>query len=144
MTEPLDLSVNYTSANYRYKESGDGFTVENGKKVVDCSHMVNLLLTGAGYEVPYQNTAGLNSTAALQYYDVISPANVKRGDVVLWINAISNRDNKTLNHTGIVESYDSTLGSEFGKFFGAQSSGPGTAKLAPMIMPIFGQSPQNS
>ncbi len=129
MTEPLDLSVNYTSANYRYKESGDGFTVENGKKVVDCSHMVNLLLTGAGYEVPYQNTAGLNSTAALQYYDVISPANVKRGDVVLWINAISNRDNKTLNHTGIVESYDSTLGSEFGKFFGAQSSGPGTAKF---------------
>lgn len=127
MIEPLDLSSNYTSANYRYKEGGDGFAVENGKKVVDCSHMVNLLLKGAGYEVPYQNTAGLNSGAALQYYDVISPANVKRGDIVLWINATSNHENKTLNHTGIVEFYDSTLDSEFGKFFGAQSSGPATA-----------------
>ena len=127
MTEPLDLSSNYTSANYRYKEGGDGFAVENGKKVIDCSHMVNLLLKGAGYEVPYQNTAGLNSGAALQYYDVISPANVRRGDIVLWINVTSNHENKTLNHTGIVEFYDSTLDSEFGKFFGAQSSGPATA-----------------
>jgi predicted chitinase len=129
MTEPLDLSSNYTSANYRYKEGGDGYAVENGKKIVDCSHMVNLLLTGAGYEVPYQNTAGLNSSAALHYYDVISPANVKRGDIVLWINKTSNRDNKTLNHTGIVKSYDSTVDSEFGEFFGAQSSGPATAKF---------------
>ena len=129
MTEPLDLSSNYTSANYRYKEGGDGFVVENGKKIVDCSHMVNLLLTGAGYQVPYQNTAGLNSAAALQYYDVISPANVRRGDIVLWINVISNRDNKTLNHTGIVEHYDSTLDSQYGEFFGAQSSGPATAKF---------------
>ncbi|MCV2221328.1 glycoside hydrolase family 19 protein [Pseudomonas mercuritolerans] len=129
MTEPLDLSSNYTSANYRYKEGGDGFVVENGKKIVDCSHMVNLLLTGAGYQVPYQNTAGLNSAAALQYYDVISPANVRRGDIVLWINVISNRDNKTLNHTGIVEHYNSTLDSQYGEFFGAQSSGPATAKF---------------
>ncbi|MGX0893187.1 hypothetical protein AB7M22_005195 [Pseudomonas sp. ADAK2 TE3594] len=127
MTEPLDFSSNYTSANYRYKEGGNGFDVENGKKVVDCSHMVNLLLTSAGYEVPYQNTAALNGGEALQYYDVISPANVTRGDIVLWINATSNHENKTLNHTGIVEFYDSTLDSEFGKFFGAQSSGPATA-----------------
>jgi len=129
MTEPLDLSGNYTSANYSYKEGGNGYAVENGKKIVDCSHMVNLLLTGAGYEVPYQNTAGLNSQEALKYYDVISPANVKRGDIVLWINATSNHQNKTLNHTGIVESYDSTLDSEYGEFFGAQSSGPATAKF---------------
>lgn len=127
MTEPLDFSSNYTSANYRYKEGGNGFDVENGKKVVDCSHMVNLLLTSAGYEVPYQNTAALNDGEALQYYDVISPANVRRGDIVLWINATSNHENKTLNHTGIVEFYDSTLDSEFGEFFGAQSSGPATA-----------------
>jgi hypothetical protein len=127
MTEPLSFSSEYTNVNYRYKEGGDGFTVENGKKIIDCSHMVNLLLTRAGYEVPYQNTEALNGDEALQYYDVISPANVRRGDVVLWFNKVSNHQNKTLKHTGIVESYDSTLESEIGSFFGAQSSGPATA-----------------
>lgn len=129
MTEPLDLSGNYTNAHYSYKEGGNGFTVENGKKIIDCSHMVNLLLTGAGYQVPYQNTASLNGAGALQYYDEVSPANVKKGDIALWINAISNHDNKTLNHTGIIESYDSTIDSEVGRFFGAQSSGLGTADV---------------
>jgi len=129
MTEPLDLSANYTSAQYRYKEGGDGFTVENGKKIIDCSHMVNLLLKGAGYQVPYQNTASLNGAGALQYYDEISPSNVRKGDIALWINATSNHQNKTLNHTGIIESYDGTIDSEYGRFFGAQSSGPGTADV---------------
>ncbi|KAE9638366.1 hypothetical protein EJA70_31635 [Pseudomonas sp. PB103] len=127
MTEPLSFSSEYTSANYRYKEGGNGFDVEDGKKIIDCSHMVNLLLTRAGYEVPYQNTVALNGDEALQYYDVISPANVKRGDIVLWFNKVSNDQSRTLKHTGIVESYDSTLESEIGSFFGAQSSGPATA-----------------
>lgn len=127
MTEPLDLKSNYTGGDYVYQMGGDGFTLVNGKKAIDCSHMVNLLLTGAGYNIPYENTQALNSNSA--YYTVVSPQEVKRGDVVLWIGATPNNGGSQVHHTGIVEDYNPTTQS--GHFFGAQSSGNATAVFGP-------------
>ena len=60
MTEPLDLKGNYPRSDYVYKLGGDGSTVVNGKKQIDCSHLVNLLLKGAGYDIPYEDTRVMN------------------------------------------------------------------------------------
>ncbi len=87
MTEPLDLTSNYTGGDYVYKMGGDGFTVVNGKKQIDCSHMVNLLLKGAGYNIPYEETRAMENST---YYTTVLPQDVKRGDIALWINASPN------------------------------------------------------
>lgn len=124
MTEPLDLSSEYTGGDYAYKMEGDGFTIENGKKIIDCSHMVHLLMTRSGYDIPYENTSAMSTST---YYEQITDlTQVKRGDVALWLNATAHAPAPPLNHTGIIETFD---GVKNGTFFGAQSSGVATANF---------------
>lgn len=129
MTEPLDLTSNYTGGDYVYKMGGNGFTVVNGKKQIDCSHMVNLLLKGAGYNIPYEDTRVMESST---YYTTVLPQDVKRGDIALWINATPNSSGSPLFHTGIVEDFNPATTS--GHIFGAQTS-TGPAKV------VFGPKP---
>ena len=127
MTEPLDLSSNYTGGDYVYKMGGNGQTIVDGKKQIDCSHMVNLLLTGAGYSIPYEDTRVMQNS---NYYTTVSPQDARRGDIVLWINATSHQGSSPLFHTGIVEEFNPATNS--GRFFGAQtSSGPASTKFGP-------------
>lgn len=128
MTEPLDLKNNYTGGDYVYKMGGDGFqTNAAGKKKIDCSHMVNLLLTGAGYQIPYEDTRDMDVST---YYTTIEPQNVKRGDIALWINANSHQGGSPLFHTGIVEDFNPATNA--GHIFGAQTStGPANAVFGP-------------
>lgn len=127
MTEPLDLKGNYPRSDYVYKLGGDGSTVVNGKKQIDCSHLVNLLLKGAGYDIPYEDTRVMNNSS---YYTTMSPQDVKRGDIALWIDALPNQGSGRLFHTGIVEEFDPATSA--GKIFGAQTStGPETAVFGP-------------
>ncbi|MDN3218811.1 glycoside hydrolase family 24 protein [Pseudomonas nunensis] len=125
MTEPLDLRSQYTGGDYVYLLTGDGKkTNAAGQKLIDCSHMVNLLLTGAGYKIPYEPTESMNASS---YYTEVTPEEVKTGDIALWIN-IRPLDGATkpLFHTGIVMEFNSK--SNAGKFFGAQSKkGPSEA-----------------
>lgn len=127
MTEPLDLKGNYPRSDYGYKLGGDGSTVVNGKKQIDCSHLVNLLLKGAGYDIPYEDTRVMNNSS---YYTTVLPQDVKKGDIALWIDALPNQGGGRLFHTGIVEEFDPATNA--GKIFGAQSStGPDTAVFGP-------------
>ncbi|PTT72819.1 calcium-binding protein, partial [Pseudomonas sp. HMWF007] len=128
MTEPLDLKSNYTGGDYVYKMGGDGFqTNAAGKKKIDCSHMVNLLLTGAGYNIPYEDTRNMDTSS---YYTTIEPQSVKRGDIALWINATPNKPGDPIFHTGIIEDYNPAT--EVGHIFGAQNStGPAITIFGP-------------
>lgn len=117
----LEQRANYQSTDYEYGYGGSGNNDadNNGRKEIDCSHLLNKMVQGAGYQIPYQTTAGLNSSI---YYDVIESASVRPGDVALW--------NGTHNHTGVVESFDSAT--NIGRFFGSQSStGPASARFGP-------------
>jgi muramidase (phage lysozyme) len=117
MTEPLDLTGNYENRGYVYKMGGDGIkTNAAGNKLIDCSHMVNLLLTGAGYKIPYEDTRVMESS---QYYTTVVPPDVKKGDIALWINEDPLGGGDKLFHTGIVVNVDPT--GTAGKFFGAQT-----------------------
>ncbi|MEO9385522.1 glycoside hydrolase family 19 protein [Chromobacterium phragmitis] len=93
---------------YKYLYGGNGQKDAKGVNRIDCSHLVNQALTGAGYAIPYQTTAGMASS---KYYEEVDAKDVKPGDIALW------RGEK--NHTGIVEAYDAKTGK--GSFFGAQS-----------------------
>ncbi|WP_082107177.1 glycoside hydrolase family 19 protein [Chromobacterium vaccinii] len=93
---------------YKYLYGGNGQKDAKGVNRIDCSHLVNQALTGAGYAIPYQTTAGM---ADSKYYEEVDAKDVKPGDIALW------RGEK--NHTGIVEAYDAKTGK--GSFFGAQS-----------------------
>ncbi len=126
MTEPLDLKSRYTGGDYIYKMGGNGTTLVDGKKAIDCSHMVNLLLTGAGYNIPYEDTRVMNNST---YYTTVLPQDVRKGDIALWINISPVRGGAALFHTGIVEEYNPVT--QGGKFFGAQSSGNATAVFGP-------------
>ncbi|GFM77019.1 calcium-binding protein [Pseudomonas cichorii] len=126
MTEPLDLKSRYTGGDYIYKMGGNGTALFNGKKAIDCSHMVNLLLTGAGYNIPYEDTRVMNNST---YYTTVLPQDVRKGDIALWINIPPVRGGVALFHTGIVEDYNPVT--QGGKFFGAQSSGNATAAFGP-------------
>lgn len=128
MTEPLDLTNKYTGGDYVYKMGGDGVkTNVAGKKLIDCSHMVNLLLTGAGYNIPYEETREMENS---NYYTTVLPKDVKRGDIALWINEISHKGGSPLFHTGIVEDFNP--GTNSGHIFGAQTStGPAKALFGP-------------
>ncbi|WP_158253621.1 NlpC/P60 family protein [Chromobacterium alticapitis] len=102
---------------YQYKLGGNGEKDAKGVKRIDCSHLVNQAVKGAGYAIPYQTTADM---AHSKYYEEVDPKDVKPGDIALW------RGGK--NHTGIVENYDAKSGK--GNFFGAQSTkGASSAKL---------------
>lgn len=127
MTEPLDLTSNYTGGDYLYKMGGDGFTVVNGKKQIDCSHMVNLLLKGADYNIPYEETRAMENST---YYTTVLARDVKRGDIALWINANPNSSGSPLFHTGIIEDFNPATNS--GHIFGAQTStGPARVVFGP-------------
>lgn len=93
---------------YKYLYGGNGQKDAKGVNRIDCSHLVNQALTGAGYAIPYQTTAGMANS---KYYEEVDAKDVKPGDIALW------QGNK--NHTGIVEAYDAKTGK--GSFFGAQS-----------------------
>ncbi|MCD4498551.1 NlpC/P60 family protein [Chromobacterium vaccinii] len=93
---------------YKYLYGGNGQKDAKGVNRIDCSHLVNQALTGAGYAIPYQTTAGMANS---KYYEEVDAKDVKPGDIALW------QGNK--NHTGIVEAYDAKAGK--GSFFGAQS-----------------------
>ncbi len=102
---------------YKYRYGGNGQQDAKGVRRIDCSHLVNQALTGAGYAIPYQTTTEMGGS---KYYEEIAPKDVKPGDIALW------RGDK--NHTGIVEAYDAKTGK--GDFFGAQNKkGASSAKL---------------
>lgn len=128
MTEPLDFKSNYTGGDYVYLMGGDGFkTNAAGKKLIDCSHMVNLLLTSAGYNIPFEDTRVMQNST---YYTTVLPQDVRRGDIALWIKAPPNSASSPVFHTGIVEDFNPAT--NVGHFFGAQTStGPATAKFGP-------------
>lgn len=125
MTEPLDLRNQYTGGDYVYLMGGDGQqTNAAGKKLIDCSHMVNLLLTGAGYQIPYEETRTMNVSS---YYTEVVPAEVKKGDIALWIDILPlTGGSRRLFHTGIVMDFNPATSG--GKIFGAQTTnGPSEA-----------------
>ncbi|WP_426233652.1 EF-hand domain-containing protein [Pseudomonas sp. TWP3-2] len=132
MTEPLDLRNQYTGGDYVYLMGGNGTqTNAAGKKLIDCSHMVNLLLTGAGYQIEYEETRAMNASS--RFYTVVPPAEVKKGDIALWIDILPlTGGSRRLFHTGIVMEYNAETGA--GKIFGAQTTnGPSEA--------FFGRNP---
>jgi hypothetical protein len=132
MSEPLDLRNQYTGGDYVYLMGGNGTqTNAAGKKLIDCSHMVNLLLTGAGYEIEYEETRAMNASS--RFYTVVPPTEVKKGDIALWIDILPlTGGNRRLFHTGIVMEYNAETGQ--GKIFGAQTTnGPSEA--------FFGRNP---
>jgi NlpC/P60 family. len=106
---------------YGYGAKGDSDTDNDGKKEIDCSHLVNKMVCNAGYDIPYQTTEQLNKSS---YYDVIDPSDAKSGDILLWRGKF--------NHTGVLDSisYSASPSRFSGSFFGSQSSsGPATAKF---------------
>jgi hypothetical protein len=132
MTEPLDLRNQYTGGDYVYLMGGNGTqTNAAGKKLIDCSHMVNLLLTGAGYQIEYEETRAMNASS--RFYTVVPPTEVKKGDIALWIDILPlTGGNRRLFHTGIVMEFNAATGQ--GKIFGAQTTnGPSEA--------FFGRNP---
>ncbi|SNY35924.1 calcium-binding protein [Pseudomonas sp. B21-051] len=126
MTEPLDLRNQYTGGDYVYLMGGNGTqTNAAGKKLIDCSHMVNLLLTGAGYQIEYEETRAMNASS--RFYTVVPPTEVKKGDIALWIDILPlTGGSRRLFHTGIVMEYNAAT--RQGKIFGAQTTnGPSEA-----------------
>lgn len=105
------------SQGYQYKYGGTGKKNALGVKEIDCSNLVNQMLKGSGYDLPYQNTAALDKS---KYFDEIDAKDVKPGDIALWRGK--------QNHTGVIERYDPKTSK--GTFFGSQSStGPASAKM---------------
>lgn len=99
---------------------------KDGKKEIDCSHLVHSMLVGAGYRMPYETTAGLEHS---KFFDAIQVDDVEPGDLILW--------RKAHQHVGFVEEISiSSNGVPSGRFFGSQSStGPTSAE--------FGLSPRH-
>lgn len=97
-------------AGYEYGLGGNGTkdSDHDGKLNIDCSNLVNQILQGAGFDVPYQYTGALANS---KYFEEVDAENVRPGDIILW--------NDVHHHTGVVTQYNSD-GS--GKFFGSQSS----------------------
>ena len=112
MSNILDQKAAFENAGYSYGYGGNG-----SDGTIDCSQLVNQMVRSSGYDVPYQNTAALQSSP---YYEEVDPAEVQPGDILLW------RGNN--NHVGVVNDYDPDTG--LGTFFGSQSStGPATASF---------------
>lgn len=104
MSTILEQADAMRNGDYTYKYGGNG-----SDGTIDCSHLVNQALRGAGYDLPYENTAALSRS---KYYDVIDPSDVRPGDIALWRGR--------QNHVGIVDGYNSD--SKIGRFIGSQSS----------------------
>lgn len=117
----LEQRANYTATNYEYGYgSGGGADADNdGRKEIDCSHLLFKMVRGAGYQIPYLTTGQLY--AASVYYEEIAEDNVQAGDVAVW-------QSNAHKHTGIVESFTPTTGK--GRFYGSQTStGPASASF---------------
>lgn len=116
----LEQRTNYTATDYEYGygSGGNSDIDDDNRKEIDCSHLLHKMVRGAGYQIPYQTTAQLNSST---YYDEIAEEDVQAGDVALW-----QTDNH--KHTGVVESFTSATGK--GRFYGSQNStGPASANF---------------
>ncbi|SEL27484.1 hypothetical protein SAMN05216214_11030 [Atopomonas hussainii] len=123
----LEQRANYTAANYEYGygSGGSNDVDKDNRKEIDCSHLLHKMLHGAGYNIPYQTTAQLNSSI---YFEEIAEEDVLGGDIALW---------RTENHkhTGVVESFFPATGK--GTFYGSQTStGPASAKFGSGYWPI--------
>ena len=117
----LEQRANYTATNYEYGYgSGGGADADNdGRKEIDCSHLLFKMVRGAGYQIPYLTTGQLY--AASVYYEEIAEDNVQAGDVAVW-------QSNAHKHTGIVESFTPATGK--GRFYGSQTStGPASASF---------------
>jgi hypothetical protein len=96
---------------YRYGAKGED---KDGDYMAetDCSWLVSRVLK-TKFNIPYLNTATLNSFWADKYFDPMSISEVRRGDlIVFW-------DPKKGGHVGFIEEihYDSNLGKYVGKMF---------------------------
>ncbi|MHC8398086.1 hypothetical protein ACYZTX_00950 [Pseudomonas sp. MDT1-17] len=114
----LEQRVNYpnTGYEYGYGDSGNVDADSDGRKEIDCSHLLNRMLRDAGYNIPYRATGALATDTT--HFDVIALNDVQPGDIALWT---------TLGHTGVIEEMDANHTK--GKFFGSQTStGPKSAK----------------
>jgi hypothetical protein len=115
----LEQRVNYPNTSYEYGYgSGGNVDVDgNGRKEVDCSHLLNLMLKDAGYNIPYRSTAQLNIDST--HFESISLEAAQPGDIALWTS---------MGHTGVVESFAEPRVK--GMFFGSQTStGPKSARF---------------
>ncbi|WP_244997229.1 hypothetical protein [Pseudomonas viridiflava] len=115
----LEQRANYPHTGYEYGYGSVGNTDADGdgRKEIDCSHLLTKMLTGAGYTIPYKTTRELASDTT--HYDFIALNDVQEGDIALWT---------TKGHTGVVEKMDATRTK--GEFFGSQTStGPKSAKF---------------
>lgn len=114
----LEQRDNYPNSGYEYGYGKDGTADEDGdgRKEIDCSHLLNRMLRDAGYNIPYRSTSQLATDAT--HFDVILLNSVQPGDIALWTG---------LHHTGVIEDMDVTRTK--GNFFGSQTStGPKSAK----------------
>lgn len=117
----LEQRTNYTATSYEYGygSGGGADTDADGRKEIDCSHLLFKMVHGAGYQIPYQTTAQLY--AANIYYEEVAEDNVQAGDVAVWQSSAH-------KHTGVVESFTPATGK--GQFYGSQTStGPASASF---------------
>ncbi|WP_156480475.1 glycoside hydrolase family 24 protein [Aquipseudomonas alcaligenes] len=117
----LEQRVNYPDSRYEYGYGGGGSndTDSDGRKEIDCSHLLHLMLKDAGYSIPYRTTSQLNTDTT--HFDTVALADVRPGDIALWSGS-------GLGHTGVVEKIG--INRDRGEFFGSQdSTGPKSARF---------------
>jgi len=106
----------YSGYEYGYGKGGSADEDGNGRKEIDCSHLLNLMLRDAGYDIPYRTTSQLATDTT--HFEFIALDSVQPGDIALWTG---------MHHTGVIEDMDANRVK--GNFFGSQSStGPKSAK----------------
>ncbi|WP_236192335.1 hypothetical protein [Pseudomonas glycinae] len=106
----------YSGYEYGYGKGGSADENGNGRKEIDCSHLLNLMLRDAGYDIPYRTTSQLATDTT--HFEFIALNSVQPGDIALWTG---------MHHTGVIEDMDANRVK--GNFFGSQSStGPKSAK----------------
>ena len=79
----LEQRVNYSNTQYEY-DYGKGGSVDvngNGRKEIDCSHLLHLMLKDAGYTIPYRSTSQLATDTT--HFDAVALADVQPGDIAL-------------------------------------------------------------
>jgi len=117
----LEQRVNYSNTEYEYRYGKDG-SIDlngNGRKEIDCSNLLHLMLKDAGYTIPYRSTSQLAIDTT--HFDAVTLAEVQPGDIALWAG-------DDLYHTGVVESIG--VMRDRGEFFGSQTrTGPKSARF---------------
>lgn len=117
----LEQRANYPDSQYDYGYGGSGSSdsENDGRKDIDCSHLLHLMLKDAGYSIPYRMTSQLNTDTI--HFNTIALADVRPGDIALW-------SGNGLSHTGVVETIG--INRDRGEFFGSQSNtGPKSARF---------------